>query len=482
KLLEKEEGRFRRLALGAGLLAGLNAVLRPNLGLVLPLAAGLIWRRRGLRRNTGWFLGAAVLPLLATTAWNLERSGQFAVTGTNGPMNLFFAYGPDTGPTFDVHDHRWGNPELQAKIAREYAVVKEAIRKKLPPNTPLQPLTNKEASRYWAGEALTWMEAHPEMVLQRILEKFLGVLTWRDLAVILPIDASRGAILILYLLLVPFPLILLLGLFGARRRGGIVSSAVWIGFVPILLGALLFFTYTRFRVPAVPLLALAAGPGFLELRKVRWSGIKIAALVLFAAAFTAATWNPWLGKEARAKHYDKTSVAHGWWQVGIGWYQRYQDALHAGHPQGRMIERSLAALRRSKELQPESPLPDHWIGLITRDNLHDGPRAYSIFRQLVRKYPVTSFPDASAELGVCEVLGLGEGGVPDYARADQLFRQVERNNGMKTVYLPHWAKALKELGRDQEACQKLKEVLQSRILTPRERTRFEKMSRDWGCG
>lgn len=481
-----------RRAVATGLLAGVNAIVRPNLGLVLPIAAWLLWRRKETRPNAWWLLGAAALPLLGTTGWNLARSGEVVVTGANGPLNLYFAYGEYAGPTFDARDQAWGNPETQARSARRL-MAEETGR-------PVEEIGRKEASRYWGDKAWQWMGENPARVPVLAAEKVLGVVTWRDLAVIVPVAASNGAMLILNLLIVPFPLILFAALFAAWRVRGGAATAVWIGFVPILVSAVLYFTYTRFRVPAVPLLSLAGGVGLIEwtraLRGAAGKGApeegaaavgqrrRLAAVgfALAAVFLVWASWIPWLRAEAYQDRYWNTPLSKGWHQVGVGWVTRYKEAEKQGLRRPEMLEKAIAAFERAQAIQPQTPLNREWIARVERDHRGNGRMAWEIFDELLPQYPPERYTGIAAELALCEALGLGPTGRPRYRRAVELFDEVQRHHGLHFQYWEAYADALRATGRQEEACEYLRKLSEDPRLTPEEQSAKREKLASWDCG
>ena len=151
-----EGARPKLLWLAIGVLAGLGALLRGNMLLLLPLLA--LWPvARGRKiAQAGMLLAGAACVLLPVAARNLAVGGSFLLTtsgaGTNlyGGNNLENPYGRATEPGFvrAIPEHEAGDwrREAERRVGR--------------------PLAAAEVSSYWRDETLRSVREHPREHLE----------------------------------------------------------------------------------------------------------------------------------------------------------------------------------------------------------------------------------------------------------------------------------------------------------------------------
>lgn len=256
--------------LALGLLAGLGALLRGNLLVMLPLLA--LWplgralaRREGKRRaflHASAFVLGAILALLPVLLRNHAVGGRFVLT-TSGAGTNFYGGNNLDNPFGVATEFDWvrGIPEHEAGDWR-----REASRRA---GRELDP---KETSDFWMETTLASMREHPAehaLILLRKLRLTLGRYEVPDNH-FLEWDARYVP-----LLAAPLPSFALVGTFGlaglvvlllARRRadedevadGGAALELALLG--GAYLGTVvLTVTSERIRMPLVPLLAVFAG-------------------------------------------------------------------------------------------------------------------------------------------------------------------------------------------------------------------------------
>jgi 4-amino-4-deoxy-L-arabinose transferase-like glycosyltransferase len=168
-LVATREVDGRRLWLVAGLLAGLGALLRGNLLVLLPVLGiwpmARAWRRRSALApavaRAGIFLAGSACVLLPVALRNLAVGGEFLLTtsgaGTNlyGGNNLENPYGRATEPGFvraiPEHEAADWRHEAERRLGR--------------------PLAAGEVSAFWRGEALRSFADHPREHLAMLWNK-----------------------------------------------------------------------------------------------------------------------------------------------------------------------------------------------------------------------------------------------------------------------------------------------------------------------
>jgi len=132
-----------------------------------------------------------------------------------------------------------------------------------------RPLKPSEASRYWFRQGLDFIRTHPGDYMVLLLRKLLYSVNNREEQDNYELYYEAGQVPLLRLLVLPFSVLMALAVFGLirSRRGPDRLAAGVLALYPlsVLLTLLLFYASSRYRLPAVPILAVFAGFGLLEL-------------------------------------------------------------------------------------------------------------------------------------------------------------------------------------------------------------------------
>jgi hypothetical protein len=319
----------------AGLLAGLSlalaALLPPQALLLLPLLAA--WAARRCRRAAAALLLAALLPLLPSTLHNLRAGAGLAPVSDNGAVNLWIAGTGEPSGTFQAPGLAFGDIATQARAARELAQARSG-----------QPLDPSQVSDWFVHEALGGIAADPLAWLTRVGQRARALLESfeTDVAAFPPVE--MGLVPPLAPLALPFGLLLALAA-GALALGGRLRPAPCLPALAlagmVVLTALAFFHYSRFRLPLAPLLALLAASAWAPLAARTARPARTALALVLATALVWQSYRP-------AAHWNATR-ANGW--ASVGWARLSQvvpqDAAAA--------EQVLADAERALALQPGFP-------------------------------------------------------------------------------------------------------------------------------
>src|SRR5262249_23687647 len=131
-----------------------------------------------------------------------------------------------------------------------------------------RPVLEAEASSWWARRALEWIASEPLAALRAAGLKLADSLSSTEYEILYPPGAARWRAPLLWVACVPFGALLGLAALGwgaALRGRGLLVAWLAAG-----LGAgVLFFTYSRFRLPALPALMPFAGAG--AVRALGWA-------------------------------------------------------------------------------------------------------------------------------------------------------------------------------------------------------------------
>jgi 4-amino-4-deoxy-L-arabinose transferase-like glycosyltransferase len=266
-----ETGRRPRLGvLGlAGLAFGLAGVERPNLLLVVPLAAAWCALRAGRQRALAPLLalaGGTALPLAAVLALNVAGTGQWVPLTTSFGINLSLGYHAGANGTFD---EPWERTDSQ--FAARHTEPEEAMIARASVETR-RALTAQQASAYWRGQALEFIRTQPAEAAAITLHKAALMLNGAEVPNHLDYTFIRERAPALWLMPVGFGGVLILAVvgFGAarerlRRRAGswlllLVTAGAFASVLP-------FTVADRYRAPMVPALLVAAGAGVAALAR-----------------------------------------------------------------------------------------------------------------------------------------------------------------------------------------------------------------------
>ncbi len=247
-LLAPSEGLLGRI--GAGALLGLAGVAVPNLLAVLPAVA--LAGSRGMVRRTVAPVLACALVLTAPLARNVRVADAWVPLTTNLGINLY-AGNNDAANGWDVAVDGFGTSFAHS------AVVERAS------EAAGRPLSDLEASRWYAGEALTWMSDHPGRVVGLAAKK---ATLWWHATEVLSNKELNGARTEAWPLALPVGAGVLAALSGgawvARTSGPtlrLIGSSIGL----LLLSYLPFFVNARYRQPVLPLLACLAAASLVTL-------------------------------------------------------------------------------------------------------------------------------------------------------------------------------------------------------------------------
>jgi tetratricopeptide (TPR) repeat protein len=283
----------------AGFLLGLAAVARPPL-LLFGALGGLFAARQGAPRALA-ALGGLAAALLPFCAWNLASSGTFTPLPRNGGLAFLVGHNPRAAGDYNVPPGLSGEAMLQEK---EEAALGE--------------------SGYAAG--WRWIREHPaDAVL------LAGIKLYRfALADEAPLEHDyayeRARVPLLFALPVPFSLLFVVGLFGlwARREPGtrLLGAAVAVH----LATAIAFYVVSRYRLLAVPPLALLAAGGATALWDLWKRGQRARAAGIAAACAVAAA-----GLAVNPLDADAPREAVAEFNCGYAWARRGDLARAAEH-------------------------------------------------------------------------------------------------------------------------------------------------------
>lgn len=352
--LLSRQGRFG--AAGAGVLAGLAALARPNLLLVVPLWAV---SQLQLHRMRALWLGVGLLAAIAPVTWhNWEASGHLVPISSNAGVTLYHGNGPRADGSIIVSDELGGGTVFEQRANATRAA--RAL--------TLRPFDDVEADRWWGRRAIVTRLDDPmgsaRLIAWRIWLSVASVELTLDSSPRLDDNPLRWA--------APLPFAVLLALAGAgvllRGWRGTGGWFVWSTIGAAALVPVAFYVTSRYRLSFAALLCIPAGIGLEALvvsgvARVRKFGalalaLSLAALSLLAPAGEIAARGEAAGLVQRA------------------WARRQSGDLAAAEDD----------LRRALEANPLSAPARVQMGLVLEATGRGG-EAETIYREALRVQP-----------------------------------------------------------------------------------------------
>ncbi len=284
----------------SGLLLGLAGLLRENLLLTAPLLAPLALRPRApiavQARRIALFLAAAALPLAPVAARNASLGGGFLPTTFQGGVNFYIGNNPQADGTYRPLVP--GKQVPAHERSESVRLAEQAVGRSLSP---------PEVSRHWRDLALDWARREPLAFARlqlRKLELFWSWYEWPDAVDYYFLRRLSPALRLPWWDFGGVTLLAVAGLFLLSRRDPDERRR----FAPVLLWVagstlttVLFFVFSRYRLPMVPALLLLAGlplhalAGAIEARRARraaaWSAVALAALLVPRLADYGPRWD-----------------------------------------------------------------------------------------------------------------------------------------------------------------------------------------------
>jgi len=276
--------RARRVRAGRGQLFacgvcfGLAALARPA-NLLLALALLPFVMRSGRARGVAFLVGV-VATLAPVTLFNYRGSGDVV------PINYSEGYSFLVGNNPNAHGMFNLPPGFPDGVLNEREVERQIAAREL----GHEPSPNEERN-VSLGHGLDFLTHHPARLPRLVGEKLRFAFASYELDDNYSLRRERVRLGLLQMHVVPFALLLALGLpafllTGWRRR--------WLLAAPLLTtlaSLIVFYTNTRYRLPAAPLLAVAAGVTVSRFRDAPRAR-ELAALAVGGACFAASTWMP----------------------------------------------------------------------------------------------------------------------------------------------------------------------------------------------
>jgi len=318
----------RRSAL-AGALAGLSAIARPSILIVLPVAVIWVWKKSRRASCAAVLLGGAALVIVPVTLRNAIVGHDAVLIASQGGVNFFIGNNPESNGTRAVvpgtRADWWGGFKDTQRIAEEDAG---------------HALRASEVSDYWYRRGLAFLVSEPAQAARLYAKKAALLLGNAEPSNEGQLYFRRGHSNVLSAMRANFAFILALCAVGCvemlRRRPKVVTDD---RILPLVLaatyavGILLFFVTSRYRLPVALFLIPVSAAGcaaLYDLFRARVWRRALAPSLVFVGVFAASMWNPF--------QIGSLATARGEYGMGVDYFEKgdYRSSLDA-------LDRSLAA-------------------------------------------------------------------------------------------------------------------------------------------
>lgn len=256
-LLLRSERRGVWFWLGAGAFVSLCVLLRSPLLLLVPASIAWIawrnWQQKSRMAPKLLAFGVGLMLVMSLSALRQQEiTDQWQWLPSNGGINLYQVYNPQYAATGRVM------PDFVLSLnprEMQFYFVKEAERR------TGRPMSLSETNAYFSDAALRHMRENPAAVVRHLGGNFVSFFGGYEPPINRSYYVDRLYSSILRLPLVGFSLLLALGGIGLviSVRRDVRTLALWVPVSVALITYTVFFDFSRFRFPAVPMLAVGAG-------------------------------------------------------------------------------------------------------------------------------------------------------------------------------------------------------------------------------
>jgi len=237
----------------AGVLCGVLALLRENTLLVVPFLFLLTYKPKEkkplfLLRSASLLLGVVII-LTPVAFRNWWVGGDFLPTTFQGGVNFYIGNNPQANGTYQ--------PIVPGKQIPAYERTEPIRIAEQEMGRPLKPI---EVSNYWLKKSLSWAKRNPLDFAKLQLKKILMFWSWHEWPDAVDYYYTKQTSSILRIPLIEFGCVFILAIIGIWliRKQLRAFSPILIFVLAWIFSTVIFFLFSRYRLPAVPALILIA--------------------------------------------------------------------------------------------------------------------------------------------------------------------------------------------------------------------------------
>jgi 4-amino-4-deoxy-L-arabinose transferase-like glycosyltransferase len=311
------------------------------------------------------FLAGGLFVTLPMIAWNTAQGGGLILTSADAGLNLYTGNNPRASGLPREPDGVRNIPRFEEADAKRAA--EQRVR---------HPLTPAQVSAYWSGAAVDWAALNPGEWLALVAQKLVTLWNAYEIPDNYHYPFMRQYFLPPLWVMVTFAVVAPLALVGAvlpfwRRRD---VTALYVIAGVYLATVLLFYVRGRYRMPAVPFLAIFAAVAVERtLRAVAARDLARVAMLVGGLAVAGVFTNH---QYCEAAHDGMPDICLG----GDTWYDQEWLKVSEWYRNRGMLDRAVAYAERAQECtSPRSVgLIPFWLGELetmrTQASLRDGRR------------------------------------------------------------------------------------------------------------
>ena len=270
--------------LAAGGLIGVTALANPASLLLAPCyAAGLFLRKRRLL-DVAALAAGAMLAVAPATLHNLAQGGGFVLISSQGGITFYQGNTPKSRGLYRAADGFSGSPLTQ--MEEEKALAEKEV------GHPLRP---SEVSGFWFGKGLQVISAQPGAALNLLQMKLLRWFSSIEYSTEYSQSIERSELATLWIPFLPFGFLAVGGIAGIilGYRAYPRLLPLYLYLAGTLAPPMIFYVSSRYRLPAVPALAVLAAVALERIvARLRGRGVLDALpailVILIASAITLA--------------------------------------------------------------------------------------------------------------------------------------------------------------------------------------------------
>ncbi|HET6455161.1 MAG TPA: glycosyltransferase family 39 protein [Armatimonadota bacterium] len=241
--------------LGTGLMLGLSALCRPAALLTAVfMALWLLWRKPVKGRLVAVLAAGIALAILPVTARNYFVGKDVALISTNG--GICFAQANASLATGVSSTIGGFTSSLATQQQEEMELASRGVGHQV---------TASESAAFWFKFGLRMAKEHPGRFALLQLKKLVWSLHNREPGCSYSVYFEQTLVPALHYLFMPFSVLAGLGLFGfIRSRRNKEAELLAIQVISVYVTMIVFAMSSRYRVPAMPIMAIFAGFGIVQ--------------------------------------------------------------------------------------------------------------------------------------------------------------------------------------------------------------------------
>ncbi|MEW5694157.1 MAG: tetratricopeptide repeat protein [Candidatus Hydrogenedentota bacterium] len=242
----------------SGFIAGLSAITRPNILIVLLAYLLIIAFAKNYRRYFSFFMIPLAAPIFVITFINYIYGKDTLLISSQAGINFYIGNNRFSDGCSAVYPE--GRQDWWGGYIDSFRIAEEELNRELKPS---------EVSRFWFKKALLDIKSYPLVWLKTLFRKTLFFINNFEISNNSPIYYFKDLSRVMHLPLLSFGIIFtfsIVGLFFIRRY--IFSTFIFSYVILYSFSVIAFFVNSRYRLPVVPFFIILAACGIYNILEV----------------------------------------------------------------------------------------------------------------------------------------------------------------------------------------------------------------------